>query len=61
MGYSADRVDEERGVADPIFEQIPDPLGAISDKFERVATLEVLGEHDNPHLRVSVPDSDCRA
>jgi hypothetical protein len=49
-GDPGDRVGEHLDVADPLLQQVADPLRAIADQVDHVVLLEVLGEHHGADL-----------
>ena len=53
---SAQRVDELGAVADPLLEQIGQPVGAVPEQLERVPLLGVLGQHHDADPRVGRAD-----
>jgi PAS domain S-box-containing protein len=48
--------DELRDVADTVLQQIPDSRGVVTDQFEHVGGLEVLGEDEHGDGGVRAPD-----
>src|SRR5215212_6716737 len=44
---TADGVDEAADLGDPVLEQVADAVGAIGEQLDRVALLDVLGEHED--------------
>jgi PAS domain S-box-containing protein len=59
-GDALDGADELRHVADPVFEQIADSGGVVTDELEHVGGLEVLGEDEHCDSGVGAPDLRCR-
>ena len=56
LGDPAQRVDEHRDVEDALLEQVADALGVLLEQPQRVARLDVLGEHQ--HADVGVLGAD---
>ena len=54
-----ERVDEDRGIADPFLEQVAGALGILLEESHREARLEVLGEHEHADLGVELTDALC--
>ena len=50
-GHALHGVDERRHVADPLLEQVADPLGTVADQVQRVALLVELREHEDAGVR----------
>lgn len=42
--HAQDRGREQRQIADPILQQVSNPLGAFADQLERISGFEMLGE-----------------
>ena len=50
------RVDEHRGIADAVLEQVAGALGVLLEQPHREARLDVLGEHEHADPGVELPD-----
>ena len=61
LADGADGVRERVEVADAVLEQVADALGAVADQVDRVALLDVLGEHEHLRVRVLLADLHRRA
>ena len=51
-----ERVDEDRGIADALLEQVAGALGILLEESHREARLDVLGEHEHADLGVEFTD-----
>src|SRR4051794_34726048 len=58
LPHPAHRVVEVLDVPDAVLEQVADALGVAADQLERIALLDVLGEHEHADVRLARADVD---
>ena len=61
LGDPLDRGDEVGQVVDPVFQQVADSFCAVLQQLERVALLDVLGEHEHGRAGMLLADLLRRA
>ena len=57
FGQPPERIDEDRGIADAVLEQVARPLGMLLEQPHRETRLDVVREHEDADVRVELANA----